>query len=115
MYDVYKLEFYRDRANINLDFGANKATVPVNSNPKGLSPYGLFNMAGNVAEWVADWYGETYYSESPYEQPMGPAAGNYRVVRGGSVNNYEIRTTARDYRGPTEFDSGIGFRCAKDA
>jgi formylglycine-generating enzyme required for sulfatase activity len=59
-------------------------TTPVGAYPQGASPYGALDMAGNVWEWVADWYGEDYYRESPGENPLGPASGTNRVVRGGS-------------------------------
>ena len=110
---IYETEFYDDRANVNLNPGFSIPTVPVSSNSKGLSPYGMYNMAGNVAEWVYDWYGEKFYSISPYENPTGPTLGDYRVIRGGSVNDYDVRTTARGFLEPTKFSTGVGFRCVK--
>jgi len=59
-------------------------TAPVGSFPAGVSPYGAYDMAGNVWEWVADWYNSTYYSSSPSSNPQGPSSGTYRVMRGGS-------------------------------
>jgi formylglycine-generating enzyme required for sulfatase activity len=59
-------------------------TAQVGSYPLGASPYGALDMAGNVWEWVNDWYDSGYYSVSPYSNPQGPDSGIYRVLRGGS-------------------------------
>lgn len=53
--------------------------MPVGSFPKGASPYGVLDMAGNSLEWVADWYDEYYYEISPATNPTGPTIGNFRV------------------------------------
>jgi formylglycine-generating enzyme required for sulfatase activity len=91
----------------------------VRSYPLGASPYGVMNMAGNVLEWVNDWYQWDYYSVSPSSNPTGPASGECRVVRGGSWSFiwYYIRVAARiSYIGyPYVRDNYIGFRCAADA
>ncbi|MCP4710448.1 MAG: formylglycine-generating enzyme family protein, partial [Planctomycetes bacterium] len=89
--------------------------APVGSFPQGVSPYGLYDMAGNVEEWVADWYDWTYYRESPTHNPLGPDFADYRILRGGSWNALETRDhmTSRYEGYPewyTEFD--VGFRCA---
>jgi len=70
-------------------------------------------MAGNVLEWVADWYGETYYSQSPSSNPTGPASGESRVLRGGSWYNLEgyVRSALRYGGNPTFSDNYVGFRC----
>ena len=69
----------------------------VGSYPKGASPYGAMDMAGNVMEWCSDWYQRDYYKESPKKNPKGPEKGAYRVMRGGSFffESKDLRTYAR--------------------
>jgi len=84
----------------------------------GKSPYGAYEMAGNVWEWVSDWYDGNYYKNSPPKNPQGPAEGKFRVIRGGSWRNNAdtIRTTNRNGKHvPTDRMVFIGFRCADDA
>lgn len=89
-------------------------TAPVGMFPAGESPYGLLDAAGNVWEWVSDWYAEDYYSYSPSDNPPGPETGQYKVVRGGSwiSRPYYTRTSNRGYSSTTDSDDFIGFRCA---
>ena len=90
-------------------------TAAVGSYPQGASLYGVLDMAGNVWEWVADWYSETYYMGSPSENPQGPASGETRVVRPGSWrdNGRNVRSSARGRSVPGSAGSNIGFRCAR--
>jgi formylglycine-generating enzyme required for sulfatase activity/predicted Ser/Thr protein kinase len=95
--------------------GCGGQTVPVGSRPKGASPYGTLDMAGNVYEWVADWYGEDYYSRSPGRNPSGPDFGEYRVLRGGSWISVpdDVRGANRAWYVPVSRFNGRGFRCAR--
>jgi formylglycine-generating enzyme required for sulfatase activity len=104
-------------ANIQGDDDRYQYTVPPGSFPDGRSPYGLYDMAGNVAEWVADWYSQTYYLGAPFESPTGPPTGKHRVYRGGSWNDTpsDARTAKRFAAAPHQTSAVIGFRCAKDA
>ena len=88
-------------------------TTPVDNYSKGQSPYGLYDMAGNVYQWVADWYGKDYYKESPADNPQGPKKGSERVVRGGSFleSSESIRLTGRDRYEPNYRSFLFGFRC----
>jgi len=83
----------------------------------GQSPYGLYDMAGNVHEWVNDWYQSDYYSVSPASNPTGPASGTYRVGRGSSfeeIDEYFCRTAYRNNGAqPYSRSSILGFRPAK--
>ena len=90
--------------------------APVGTYPAGRSPFGCDDMAGNAAEWVADWYAADAYKTGSAENPHGPQTGTERVVRGGSSQNYPsyTRCAVRAHREP-EFKTFIlGFRCAKD-
>jgi formylglycine-generating enzyme required for sulfatase activity len=88
----------------------------VDSYEQGRSPYGVFNMAGNAAEWVADWYDARYYDKAPDNNPHGPTTGVRRVVRGGSFADLPsgLRTTARQSADPRDSGTRIGIRCASD-
>jgi formylglycine-generating enzyme required for sulfatase activity len=90
-------------------------TAPVGSYPGGASLYGALDMAGNVWEWVADWYSNTYYTVSPRNNPKGPMSGEYRVVRGGSWlgNRYAARVSNRELSIPDARGYEFGFRCAR--
>ena len=89
-------------------------TAPVGSYPGGASPCGALDMAGNVWEWVADWYGDGYYGLSPTQNPGGPATGEFRVLRGCSWNcdSWRLRAAGRLLGGPSNRNYIAGFRCA---
>ena len=112
------------------------ATTPVDSYPEGVSYYGVYNMAGNVFEWVTDWYDPRYYGKlETMVNPTGPAkavwiggtgtyvdrltVGEKRVIRGGSwiAPESTVRTTHRFWNHPlnNSYGVGLGFRCAKTA
>jgi formylglycine-generating enzyme required for sulfatase activity len=89
-------------------------TSQVGSYPSGASSYGVLDMAGNVQEWVYDWYQEDYYSVSPYENPSGPTNGVLKIRRGGSwLNdiNY-LHVAFRPLYYPWFNNFHLGFRCA---
>ena len=88
--------------------------LPVGSSPKGISPLGVEDMAGNVWEWVGDWYGHDYYKDSPEKNPSGPATGRNKVLRGGDSAFSEdwSRSAARFLCPPNVRDYvKSGFRC----
>lgn len=93
----------------------NETSSPVGSFPA--NGYGLYDMAGNLWEWCADWYDDNYYANSPERNPKGPSQGKYRVMRGGSFNNIYLdylRCAYRTGRNPTTQFYTIGFRCVQD-
>jgi formylglycine-generating enzyme required for sulfatase activity len=92
-------------------------TAPVGTYPGGRSPIGVYDMLGNVMEWTGDWYDRNYYSSAPETNPMGPAEGFAKSVRGGSwlSGREELRVTLRTFYDPNERRANIGFRCAQSA
>lgn len=86
----------------------------VGSYEQGKSPFGVYDLAGNVAEWVYDWYNEHYYRNSPSRNPQGPPDGKDKIIRGGSWNHRPVylRSTFRLRINPHERSTSIGFRCA---
>lgn len=100
-----------------LNSGVGGDTTPVRSYESGVSPYGVYDMAGNVWEFVSDWYDSGYYDYSPVSNPQGPESGDFRVLRGGSWNfdYYYARSAYRDVNVTDDTGNYIGFRCAMDA
>ena len=102
--------------------GKSCVTYPtkVGSYESGKSPYGAYDMAGNVWEWVADWYDPFYYQTSVEVDPPGPngstLGGREKVIRGGSwlITNDGLRSSNRSFTGDFDRANDIGFRCAKN-
>jgi len=112
------------RANYGkMKWNNHEALVPVGQLQDGKSPYGIYDLAGNVWEWVSDWYDPNYYATSPSQNPRGPETGKYKVLRGGSwdLAAENLRSSRRDFNIPsaTDYDSpayqnfNSGFRCAR--
>jgi formylglycine-generating enzyme required for sulfatase activity len=92
-------------------------TLPVGTREAGQSPYGVHDMAGNVFEWVSDWYQDAYYSVGPSDNPTGPTVGTFKLRRGGAYNSapVDMRTSARHKSSPVNYGPAeFGIRCCKD-
>lgn len=108
--------------NVEQPNGANWARVqdgfevaaPVGAFLPDTSPYGVMDGAGNVMEWVSDWYAETYFKEAPEQNPQSPEYGTFRALRGGgyATTGADIRITSRSKMVQDFRDETIGFRCA---
>lgn len=92
-----------------------RVMVSVDSLEAGKSPYGVYNMSGNVWEWVADWYDADYYLSAPLKNPKGPATGSTRVLRGGSwhFDASSMRAATRYNNTPDGRSYDDGFRCSQ--
>jgi formylglycine-generating enzyme required for sulfatase activity len=92
-------------------------TSEVGSYSSGTSPYGVMDMAGNVVEWVNDWYQDNYYSVSPYDNPPGPTSSETKVLRGGSWGDKQdfVRAAKRGHQYRNAEGNLLGFRCVAEA
>jgi iron(II)-dependent oxidoreductase len=92
--------------------------VPVESFPGGQSSYGIFHLAGNVQEWVADWYALGDALLNLTQNPRGPETGEFKALKGGSWRSQNpnlARCTVRAYQRPEYSSNFVGFRCAVEA
>ena len=98
-------------------FTYGKSLSTVGSYEHGKSPYGVYDMVGNVWEWVLDWHDKTYYQSAPAKNPVGPGSGEYKVIRGGSWSKRPAiaRVAGRMYLSPSQRTNSLGFRCAGEA
>jgi len=105
-----------DKTRLNFNSNVGK-TAPVGSYPAGKSDYGVFDLSGNVSEWVQDWHFPEYYLFSPKENPPGPEQGHYKIIRGGNwINNAEdVSLTYRNATVPKARSKTVGFRCVAAA
>lgn len=87
--------------------------VPVDRYPMGASPYGALNMVGNMREWVADWFSDSYYSEMPEKNPIGPDEGFERSLRSGAYDAVDLLVSKRYKHQPQSAGLSRGFRCAE--
>lgn len=108
--------FVMNAANLDGSEDGYKYLAPPGSFDAGRSPYGLYDMTGNVAEWVEDSYDEHYYKKSPFRDPKGPKSEDLKVVRGGSWRETEhnARLSKRFAAKHWRTDVTIGIRCASD-
>lgn len=107
---------YGKFANYDREWEDKATLLEVTSLPEGSSPYGIYHLAGNVREWVQDWYEADYYINAPDRNPLGPESGILKVIRGGSWHSFlsDLRTASRGKGGFALKTHGVGFRCAKD-
>ncbi len=105
-----------DKTKLNFNNLVGK-TKPVGSYEKGKSDYGVYDLSGNVSEWVQDWHDPEYYLFSPKKNPQGPKKGKYKIIRGGNWRNgaEDVRLTYRNATVSKVRNQTVGFRCAVNA
>lgn len=103
--------------NFNQRWIGEKTLMPVGSYEAGKSPFGVYDIVGNVWEWVNDWYDPRYYEKSPAKNPQGPDTGTMKIIRGAGWQNETpaVRIFTRVNSDPTVRNESTGFRCAADA
>lgn len=103
------------RVNFQKNWEGIQTLWPVNAKSGVSSPFGIKGMAGNVREWVRDWYAPDYFQTAPQKNPVGPAAGILKVIKGGSWHSFkaDVRAASRGKGGFALKTDGIGFRCAR--
>jgi iron(II)-dependent oxidoreductase len=91
--------------------------ISVDKYENAVSPYGVYQQIGNVAEWVADWYDSGYYKNAPDRNPKGPDQGKHKAFRGAGWidSTTTARAAQRNGADPTTKMNWLGFRCARDA
>jgi len=90
--------------------------ISVDKYENAVSPYGVYQMSGNVAEWTADWYDPDYYKKAPDRNPKGPERGTQKAFRGGGWidSTPSVRPAQRNGADPNTKMNWLGFRCARD-
>ena len=108
-------EFSYTVSNIDGEDDGARYLAPVGSYEGGRSPYGVYDMMGNVAEWVVDTYDPHYYQQSPFLNPPGPDSTEFKVIRGSTWRDSKLnaRVTKRFSAKMWRADATIGFRCAQ--
>lgn len=106
-----------DASKTNTSESQLKQLMPVGSYPEGISPFGCYDMAGNVYDWCSDWFHAETYKYAPSDNPMGAVDGRRKVIRGGSWQprgEYAARCANRAAAEPTRANHNVGFRIAID-
>ncbi|QPJ65705.1 MAG: formylglycine-generating enzyme family protein [Candidatus Nitrohelix vancouverensis] len=116
IYPWGKAEPAAELVNFHRNWDGVRTLWKTGSSPESASPFQVHDMAGNVREWVNDWYSADYYLSGPDKNPQGPEQGILKVIKGGSWHSLksDLRTASRGKGGFALKTDGIGFRCARD-